>query len=118
MDKLQSNEQILKAMLKEELKIATTTFSSKENAVEYSRVLIDKNLVACAQIQGPILSIYKWKKKINHCNEWRVVIKFVESNEKEIVNVTLRLHEYDLPQWASWRAQTTEGYCKWINGED
>jgi periplasmic divalent cation tolerance protein len=116
MDKIHRKKQFLN-MLKNEVKIATTTFSTEEKAIEYSKLLVGMKLVACAQIEGPIRSCYWWQQTIQESVEWRVVMKYSDLNEEKIKSQTVDKHEYDSPQWVSWTATSTESYSEWINNQ-
>ena len=65
-----------KYFMSNEIIIASTTFSSEEKAFEMcSRKMIEKDLAACAQVDGPIISIYQWEGKVCEDVEWKVELK-------------------------------------------
>ena len=92
-----------------------TTVSYKQDAVDMIQKLLDKGLIACGQISGPIESHYKWKGKITTDNEWRVVLKYSKKNEKKMLKNIQQLHPYEVPQWASVGIESTAEYAKWVN---
>ena len=97
-----------------EVIIAATTFSSEEKALECSREMIGKGLASCAQVNGPIKSIYKWENKICEENEWTVELKTSQSKIKELKESILLNHEYDVPQWIYHKAAASTNYSRWI----
>ena len=103
--------------MEQKIVIAITTYSNEDSAVACSRNLIQKKLVACAQVSGPIRSFYQWESKILEDQEWRLVLKFSGSNERVVREEVMKSHEYDSPQWIYWDADTNESYGKWVNAE-
>ena len=104
----------VKKKMKKEIMMACTTFSSQEKAQECCRKLIKKNLIACAQVIGPITSSYFWEDQCCEETEWKIEIKTSVDKVKEVENAVLLLHEYDLPQWITWKASASTAYGKWV----
>jgi periplasmic divalent cation tolerance protein len=75
-----------------------TTMGDKEQAERMGRCLVEERLAACAQIAGPIKSIYRWKGKVEEAEEWQCIIKSRKSNYGRIEEVIKRLHSYELPE--------------------
>ena len=100
--------------MKKEIMIASTTFSSQEKAQECCRKLLKKKLIACTQVIGPITSYYLWEDQLCEEKEWKVEIKASVDKVKEVENAVLLLHEYDLPQWITWKASASTAYGKWV----
>ena len=46
------------------------TFDQRETAEKVGRLLVERYLVACAQVSGPVTSCYRWKGKIETAEEW------------------------------------------------
>ena len=97
-----------------EIRVALTTFSSKENATNVVTQLIQKKLVACAQIEGPIQSSFFWENNYNQTNEWRVVLKFSKAKENELFDEIHAIHEYQTPQWVVWSVDSSSTYAEWV----
>ncbi|GHT31017.1 hypothetical protein FACS1894214_1970 [Planctomycetales bacterium] len=51
------------------------TFPTEESANAVAEKLVAKRLAACAQILGPIKSVYTWKGKTEHSNELLLLAK-------------------------------------------
>ena len=96
------------------IRVALTTFSSKENATNVVTQLIQKKLVACAQIEGPIQSSFFWENNYNQTNEWRVVLKFSKAKENELFDEIHAIHEYQTPQWVVWSVDSSSTYAEWV----
>ena len=96
------------------IRVALTTFSSKENATNVVTQLIQKKLVACAQIEGPIKSSFFWENNYNQTSEWRVVLKFSKAKENELFDEIHAIHEYQTPQWVVWSVDSSSTYAEWV----
>jgi len=101
-------------MKPDSLKIGLTTFETKEEAVAFSKFMIEKGLAVCAQVDDPILSIYKWKGAVEESKEVRLWIKFFDDKSKLIENELMNFHSYEIPQWCVLDvAQVGAPYLKW-----
>ena len=72
------------------------------------------DLVACAQVVGPVTSVYRWKGKIDESEEWELRLKYSRQNEDALSRYICEKHPYEEPQWVSWDADASEGYAKWV----
>ena len=75
-----------------------TTVGGKEEAERIGRYLVENRLASCAQIVGPIKSIYRWKGKVEEADEWQCIIKSRRSYYGKIEEEIKRLHSYELPE--------------------
>ena len=97
--------------------IGWTTVDTLDNANSLAQILIDKKLIACAQIDGPITSIYPWQGKLEHSQEYRLNLKFPESNLSALESAVTDAHPYETPQWLVVSADNTlKGYSDWAHG--
>jgi periplasmic divalent cation tolerance protein len=96
----------------------TTTLDDKQKLEQICRVLVEKRLAACAQISGPIKSIYWWNGVLEETEEWMGIMKttsdLYDEVEKEIVN----LHPYEVPEIVSSGISfILPAYRQWIKNE-
>ena len=98
-----------------DLYIGFTTCETEEDAISIIDELLEKSLIACGQINGPILSKYSWGGEIKSEKEWRVTLKFKFSVKSAVLNTILSSHKYENPEWACHPAETTEEYADWVN---
>ena len=54
---------------------AWVTVPRRPLAVKLSRLSVESGLAACAQISGPVESVYRWQGVVESGKEWRVVFK-------------------------------------------
>jgi len=93
--------------------ITTPDATTAERIGEY---LVKQNLVACAQIEGPMKSIYQWKSKLVNDEEWRLTLKTLEANYTLIEKKVLEMHPYDVPQVVSFEIKDGfNEYLAWID---
>ena len=96
------------------MKIAWTTTENLEQAKSLSKLAVEAKLAACAQISGPILSIYRWKETIEESEEYRITFKLLASNEKALQSLILQNHPYQTPQWVlADLTGVSEAYRSW-----
>ncbi|MGH8573573.1 MAG: divalent cation tolerance protein CutA, partial [Gammaproteobacteria bacterium] len=55
--------------------IVTSTTDNADAARALAAGVIEAKLGACAQIVGPITSVYRWEGEVQTEQEWRVEIK-------------------------------------------
>ncbi len=74
------------------------TFSSQVEAEGVATGLVESNCVACAQIEGPIMSVYRWQGQTRSEPEWRLVMKTRKDLFEKVSQVVSEMHTYDVPQ--------------------
>jgi periplasmic divalent cation tolerance protein len=99
----------------EEPVLVTTTFASQEQAEEMARLLLKKRLVACAQINGPVESLYWWKDEIAESVEFVLSVKTIDSLYTLVEATILDEHPYDVPEIiASPVPRISAPYLRWM----
>ena len=98
-----------------EISIATTTCSSPEDARKISQALIESDLVACCQIDGPLHSYYKWKGEVTDETEWRITMKYNSTKSNLVMRKVVEIHPYELPQWVEFGGVADKRYGDWVN---
>ena len=78
--------------------LVVTTVEEKKDALHLGRHLLEKRLIGCAQVSGPVSSQYWWQGKVEQAEEYRLEMKSIapllERLEKEI----REYHPYDIPE--------------------
>jgi periplasmic divalent cation tolerance protein len=92
-----------------------STASAKEEAQEIARTLVERKLVACVNIVGPIESIYRWKGEVENSQEFLLLIK-TESGKFEAVREAIQaLHSYEVPEVVQIPIENgLRSYLTWI----
>lgn len=93
--------------------IVYITHSSEENAQKIADQLLQKKLVACANI-FPIKSMYWWNGNIENENEYVSIVKTKPELWEILQNEIKNIHPYDVPCIMKIEAEANEEYEKWI----
>jgi periplasmic divalent cation tolerance protein len=78
--------------------IVASTTDNEEAARALAAGVIDAKLGACAQVVGPITSVYRWEGKIQTEQEWRVEIKTAADRVPALTAHIKANHSYDVPE--------------------
>lgn len=98
--------------------LVTTTVERQEHAEEIARALLTKRLVACAQIHGPIASMYWWKDTLAEAVEFVLTVKTFAEHYPEVEKAIRAAHPYDVPEIvAESLVRVSPGYLAWMRGE-
>lgn len=76
--------------------IVVTTVGKRAEARSMARELVERRLVACAQI-GEIESFYSWQGKTQNDPEYRLLLKTQRNRYSDVEAAIRELHPYDLP---------------------
>ncbi|MFE2379781.1 divalent-cation tolerance protein CutA [Streptomyces sp. NPDC059398] len=75
-----------------------TTTDSESKAHDLAASAVEKRLAACAQIDGPVRSVYRWEGGIETDTEWRVLCKTTADRFEELAAHIKAVHDYDTPE--------------------
>lgn len=101
-------------MLPEHLVVATTT-DSEEVARTIATRVVEAKLGACAQVIGPITSVYRWDGAVQADTEWRVEIKTAADRVSELADLIAALHDYEVPEIIATPIATgSAAYLDWV----
>ena len=92
-----------------------TTVASREEARRIARTLVERKLVACAQI-SEIESFYQWDGAVQNENEFRLLLKTTDRNYRVVENAIKELHSYALPAIHALKFEHVYApYAEWID---
>lgn len=104
-----------KQILEPAIQVVTTT-EKRQDAERIAGMLIEKRLAACVQIVGPVLSIYRWKEKIERAEEWQCHIKTRAGLYDDVEAAIKADHPYETPEIMAWRLlQGSHEYLTWLH---
>ncbi|MDX1926052.1 MAG: divalent-cation tolerance protein CutA [Pirellulaceae bacterium] len=93
----------------------TTTVESEQAATTLARQIVTARLAACVQIDGPLLSIYRWKDEVCEAQEWRCTIKTLASSAPQLVHFINEAHPYDVPEILVIEVHSSSAaYAQWL----
>jgi len=96
------------------MKIAWTTVATREAAERLAQACVSSRLAACAQIEGPIASVFHWQGGIDQSTEYRLTFKFLSENLDALATMVSSLHSYATPEWIVCEAShVSEKYLSW-----
>ena len=79
------------------IKFFYITAPHKREAEKIAKKLLNKKLIACANVISNVNSYFVWKNKVQNSKEIIICGKTTSKNQKEIVRVVKKLHSYSLP---------------------
>ncbi|UED83944.1 divalent-cation tolerance protein CutA [Streptomyces profundus] len=95
-----------------------TTTGSEESAHALARAAVKGRLAACAQIEAPITSVYRWRGEIHTDPEWRVHLKTTDARYPALEALLLETHPYDVPEIiATAIDRGSDAYLRWLDEE-
>jgi len=95
---------------------AYITNPSKQEARKIAKHLLDKKLIACANI-FPISSLYWWKGKIADENEFVLIAKTSKTNFEKVKNEVEKIHSYTIPCIVKIPVSSNKKYFDWLKSE-
>ena len=101
----------------EYIQVITTT-EKMEDAERIARALLEKRLVACVQIIGPMVSTYWWNGRIETAGEYLCLMKTREDLYAEVEKTIKGLHPYEVPEIVALDiVKGQEDYLEWLRNE-
>ncbi|MER5204034.1 divalent cation tolerance protein CutA [Streptomyces sp. NPDC002825] len=95
-----------------------TTTDARAKADALARGAVEARLVACAQISGPVTSVYHWRGAIETTEEWEVVFKTTEARYQALEAFLRAAHDYETPEILATRVtRVGEEYARWVERE-
>ncbi len=92
-----------------------TTTANREEAQRIAKILVERELVACAQISG-IESFYRWDAETRNDHEYQLVLKTTEERYQAVEAAIGELHTYTLPAiYAVAIEHIYQPFAQWIN---
>jgi periplasmic divalent cation tolerance protein len=103
-----------------EFVVVLVTTSSAEEGARLGRALVEERLAACANVIGPIRSIYRWDGAVEEADEHLVILKARGADVSALETRVRALHSYEVPEvlalpvtagsapYLAWLADATE----------
>jgi periplasmic divalent cation tolerance protein len=76
----------------------TTTLPDRDAANRLGRRLVEERLAACAQIVGPVSSVYWWQGEVETASEWYCNLKTIAARVPALMARVRELHPYETPE--------------------
>ena len=94
-------------------------YITNENETEAKKIakhLIEKRLIACANI-FPISSVYRWKGKIEDTKEAILIAKTKKETYEKVKEEVKKIHPYKVPCIIKIDVEANKDYGDWLNSE-
>ena len=97
--------------------IVLMTTATKKEAEKIARNLLNQRLIVCANMVGPVSSLFWWKEKISRENEFLVLMKTSADLFEKLATTIKQMHSYEIPEIIA--VPITKGeqtYLEWLSG--
>ena len=92
------------------------TTMNKEEAEKIAQSLLDEKWIACANIIGPVLSLFTWKGKIEKVKEYILLLKSRLELFEKLSKKVKSLHSYETPEIIAIPiTEAFKNYLEWLN---
>jgi periplasmic divalent cation tolerance protein len=78
--------------------IVMVTTANKQEAENIAQRLLKERLIACANIIGPVSSLFHWAGKIEKAEEYLIFMKSREDLFEKLAETMKALHSYEVPE--------------------
>ena len=93
-------------------------FANVEEAERIGRAVVEARLAACANILGPVRSIYRWDGKIDSADEVAAIFKTSDEQADALMTRIAGLHSYAVPCVVVWPIdKVLQSYVHWVEDD-
>lgn len=92
-----------------------TTVASLADARRLARLLLERRLAACVQIEPGLESHYTWQGRQFEEPELRLTIKTLPQRAAAVQALFAEHHPYELPQFLATEMQASAAYAAWVS---
>ena len=78
--------------------IVMVTTASKQEAEKIAQRLLKERLIACANIIGPVSSLFHWAGKTEKAEEFLIFMKSRKDLFEKLEEIVKALHSYEVPE--------------------
>jgi periplasmic divalent cation tolerance protein len=95
--------------------LVLSTAGSESEASKIAETLVERRLAACVNIVPRVQSVYRWEGKVEHADEYLLLIKTVKEREEQVCAAIRELHSYEVPECIAVRVESGGAeYLKWL----
>ena len=103
--------------MSQEIEIMYVTVASTEEGKKIANSLLEKKMIACANLMQSHTAIYPWEGKIEEGSERILLLKTQKSRVEEITKIIESLHSYDCPCILNWSSSANAPFAEWVLSE-
>jgi periplasmic divalent cation tolerance protein len=94
------------------------TAPDQKTALAIARTLVEERLAACANLLGPITSVYRWEGRVHEEGEVALIAKTSDDRLPALIARVKAIHPYQVPCIVAWPiAAGHQPYLDWISAE-
>jgi len=91
------------------------TTASKQEAEKIAQCLLKEKLIACANIIGPVSSLFHWSGKIERAEEYLIFMKSRKDLFRKLAEAVKALHSYEVPEVIALPiVEGSKAYLDWL----
>ena len=94
-----------------------TTLASREEALALGRAAVQDRVASCAQVVGPITSVYRWQAAVEEAEEYLCLLKSPSERLERLVAFVRERHPYDTPEITAVEGIADDRYLRWARAE-
>ena len=92
-------------------------FDNKKDAENIAKKIVRDKLAACIQF-SEVDSYYRWNSNLEKTHEYKLEIKTLNKNYKQIEELISKNHKYEIPELLAIKIKKgSKKYLNWIKGE-
>lgn len=100
------------------LTLIYTTFPDTDTAKRIAGILLERRLIACANLMPGMIAMFRWEGKAEVEEEVAAILKTRVDLVEPLKVALVDLHPYATPAFAALpRAEATAGFADWIRSE-
>ena len=93
----------------------TAIFATEDEALTISGAVVEERLAACANIGGPVHSIYHWQGAVEQASEVAASFKTTAAMAEALIARIAELHSYDVPcVYSSPIGEVAAANAEWV----
>ena len=97
------------------IKFFYITASNKKEAEQIAKKLLNKKLIACANVISNVNSYFVWKNKVQNSKEIIICGKTTSKNQTKIIHAVKSIHSYAVPCIIFFHIKNgNKDFLKWI----
>lgn len=97
------------------LLLIRVTCPSRRIAEEIADAALEQRLAACANLEGPVSSTYRWKGVIEQAFEFMLWLKAPEAAWETLQQLVMKIHPYDVPAMIALPVSHVNASCaQWV----
>ena len=98
--------------------LVLTTVPEGDSGEALAAALVEERLAACVNLQGPMMSFYRWQGVVERAIERQVVIKTTRHRVEAVKAKVAELHSYALPELVVLSiGDGSAEYLEWVRTE-